>query len=200
MDSKEKETVLLKKARDLSNYTRKITKIRTSEVDANKVAMLLDKIIELDSLEKVKESCSEISEEIKHMSKPGFSKSSFNLYGKDMRESARNIVKFIGMANEIDVRKNPEKRIEIIFDILGQINLLIADVQTCHEEGIISLKTSEFWTKQIMDIKYMTLKWKKTTEDRANEIESNKLKKEYTNLFKIIEKAFKEVLLDNKIT
>ena len=54
MDSKEKETVLLKKARDLSNYTRNITKIRTSEVDANKVAMLLDKIIELDSLEKSK--------------------------------------------------------------------------------------------------------------------------------------------------
>lgn len=82
MDSKEKETVLLKKARDLSSYTRNITKIRTSEVDANKVAMLLDKIIELDSLEKVKESCSEISEEIKHMSKPGFSKKFLQLVWK----------------------------------------------------------------------------------------------------------------------
>ena len=76
-----------------------------------------------------------------------------------MQEMVLDIYKKISKTNEIPV----SKRREIQIDILSDLNVLLALIKLSLKRELINEKQTEIWTKKVLDVKYLTAAWMKST-------------------------------------
>ena len=95
----EKEYLLGNRARELLRYTNQATRIVSDDVSQRDVRAIIKRIAELDDIREVRSVCSVVTHQLDEKSNEGFTKSKFRLYGEDMRQIAKNIVRDVHSAN-----------------------------------------------------------------------------------------------------
>ena len=169
-----KDFLLLNKVRELLKYTKQKTKIASDDVNRRDARAIFRKIAQLDDISQVKTVCAEAVRVIDQNEREGFTKANYRLYGEDMREIAKSIMRNIHAANNVNRNTEYRSRIRKINDALDDCSLLLEYIQICVDEKIISVKESGIWTKKVTDVKYMAAAWKKKTQDIARKPEAEK--------------------------
>ena len=85
----EKEFLLGVKARELLKHTKQATKVVSDDISPQDVRAILHKIAALEDIRDAREVCSQAINAIDRKRKEGFTKSTFRLYGQDMRDIAK---------------------------------------------------------------------------------------------------------------
>ena len=166
----EKEYLLGNRARELLRYTNQATRIVSDDVSQRDVRAIIKRIAELDDIREVRSVCSVVTHQLDEKSNEGFTKSKFRLYGEDMRQIAKNIVRDVHSANNKHFQTEYDARLKKIDDVLDGCTLLLEYIQICVEEHIISVKKSGVWTKKVTDVKYMAASWRKNDGGRARKL------------------------------
>lgn len=190
----EKEYVLGNKTKDLLVYTFVVTKpIGDKTMEISEVVKMMEAILGLSPEEK-DDFIRECTDRMKRSSsKQGFPKSALHTYIKTTREAAVSIVKNIHAANDCSFQTEYDRRLDLIHAALNDCNLLLKLVEISNSLGYISVKRMGHWTKLIMDVKYMTLAWKKKDTDRAKTLRQQERTKEFELLGGIIANAVARV-------
>ena len=102
--------------------------------------------------------------------KEGFTRSKFNLYGKDIREIAKAIMRGVHAANNTYFLTEYEDRLRKIDGILDDCTLLLEYIQVCVEENIISIRKAGVWTEKVGNVKHMAQSWRKNDGGRARKL------------------------------
>ena len=189
-----KDFLLLNKVRELLKYTKQKTKIASDDVNRRDARAIFRKIAQLDDISQVKTVCAEAVRVIDQNEREGFTKANYRLYGEDMREIAKSIMRNIHAANNVNRNTEYRSRIRKINDALDDCSLLLEYIQICVGEKIISVKGSGIWTKKVTDVKYMAAAWKKKTQDMARKPEAEKRAEEEAR----IEAAVARAMAKNK--
>ena len=166
----DKEYLLGNKARELLKFTKQTTKIISDDVSIKDVRTIIKRIAQLDDIRDVKTVCFDIVGRLDKKKKDGFTKADYRLYGEDMREIARGIVRDVHSANNKHFQTEYEERLDKIDDVLDGCSLLMEYVQLCVDDKIISVKKGGEWTAKIQDVKRMSGSWKKNDSGRAAKI------------------------------
>lgn len=185
----EKEFLLANKSRELLKYTKHKTKIVSDDISRRDARAIFHKIAQLDDIEQIRTVCEEAVQIIDQSGKEGFTKANFRLYGDDMRQIAKSIMRGVRAANNANCNTEYKTRIRRINDVLDDCSLLLDYIQICLEEKIIDLKTSSIWTQKVTDVKYMAAAWKKKTQDLARKPEAEKRAAEDAHLEAILRKV-----------
>lgn len=190
----EKEYVLGNKTKDLLVYSFLVTKpIGDKTMEISEIVKLLETVLGLSQEEKddfIRECIEKMN---RTNSKQGFPKSALHTYIKTTREAAVSIVKNIHAANDCSFQTEYDRRLDLIHAALNDCNLLLKLVEISNSLGYISVKRMGHWTKLIMDVKYMTLAWKKKDTDRAKTLRQQERTKEFELLGGIIANAVARV-------
>jgi hypothetical protein len=103
-------------------------------------------------------------------------------YSNDLIMTAKAILKNIHAANECLFTVEYARRLELLKEVLDDCNYMIKVIEICMELRYIDLRRCEYWSKQVLDIKYMTMSWKRKDSERAGALihvaEAQKLEKE----------------------
>ena len=190
----EKEYVLGNKTKDLLVYTFVVTKpIGDKTMEISEVVKMMEAILGLSPEEK-DDFIRECADRMKRSSsKQGFPKSALHTYIKTTREAAVSVVKNIHAANDCSFQTEYDRRLDLIHAALNDCNLLLKLVEISNSLGYISVKRMGHWTKLIMDVKYMTLAWKKKDTERAKALRQQERTKEFELLGGIIANAVARV-------
>lgn len=194
----EKEFLLGNRARELLKYTKQATRIVSDDVSQRDVRAIIRRVAELDDIRDVKKVCSEVVGVLDKKDREGFTKSNFRLYGEDMRQIAKGIVRDIHAANNKHFVTEYNERLRKIDDVLDGCSLLLEYIQICVEEKIIGVKKAAVWTKHVTDVKYMSAAWKKNDGGRARKIESEVKASEERRQYDLVKAAFREVINSRK--
>lgn len=194
----EKEFLLGNRARELLKYTKQATRIVSDDVSQRDVRAIIRRVAELDDIRDVKKVCSEVVGVLDKKDREGFTKSNFRLYGEDMRQIAKGIVRDIHAANNKHFVTEYNERLRKIDDVLDGCSLLLEYIQICVEEKIIGVKKAAVWTKHVTDVKYMSAAWKKNDGGRARKIESEVKASEERRQYDLVVAAFREVIGSRK--
>ena len=103
-----------------------------------------------------------------------------NLYGRDIRETAKKILLDAHAANNVNFATEYDKRIEKIGEVVDGCSLLLEYLTLCTEDGIISTKKAGIWTKKITDVKYPAMKWLTSERGRAEKLRAEAERKRLT--------------------
>lgn len=190
----DKEYRLGNKARDLLKYTNQATKPVGGEVPTRDVRKMLQKIADLDDIRDVQQVCSSTIKAIDEKDRAGFSKRGYHRYGADMCDIAKGIVVNIHSANGLMFETHYQERLDTIEEVLKGCNALLEFIQICVENGYVSVEKSGVWTALVMDVKYMTLAWKKKDEARAKVLRAKARDAEEKRQEELIKKAVREVI------
>lgn len=190
----EKEFLLANKSRELLKYTKHKTKIVSDDISRRDARAIFHKIAQLDDIRQVRAVCEEAVQIIDRSGKEGFTKANFRLYGDDMRQIAKSIMRGVRAANNVNCNTEYETRLCKINDVLDDCSLLLDYIQICLEDKIIDLKTSGIWTQKVTDVKYMAAAWKKKTQELARKAEAEKKSAEESRIEMIVRKALEAVL------
>lgn len=188
----DKDYVLGNNARELVKFTRRVTRPISDDVSWRDMRAILKKIAALDDIRDVRMVCEEIVKLYDKKTKEGFSKKDYNDYGRDMRQMANNIVRYIHAANGRIFETEHDNRLELIGEGLDECSLLLEFVQICLDEGIINLKTSQEWTKRVTDVKYPAASWKKKDGVRAGKIKASAQAREDRHQVELVKTAIRE--------
>ncbi|MGN9096405.1 four helix bundle protein [Flintibacter porci] len=194
----EKEFLLGNRARELLKYTKQATRIVSDDVSQRDVRAIIRRIAELDDIRDVKKVCSEVVGVLDKKDREGFTKSTFRLYGEDMRQIARGIMRDIHAANNKHFVTEYNERLRKIDDALDGCSLLLEYIRICVEEKIIGVKKAAVWTKHVTDVKYMSAAWKKNDGGRARKIESEVKASEERRQYDLVKAACREVINSRK--
>lgn len=190
----EKEYLLGNRARELLKYTKQATKVVSDEISRKDVRTIIRRIAELDDIRDVKSVCAEVTHVLDTKDKEGFTKSNYRMYGEDMREIARGIVRDIHAANNKHFATEYNERLEKIDDVLDGCSLLLEYIQICVEEHIITVQKSGIWTKKVTDVKYMAAAWRKNDGGRARKLESEAQAAKDRRQYDLVKAACREVV------
>lgn len=139
----DKEFLLGNRAREPLKYTKQATRVVSDDtVSRRDVRTIIKRIAELDDIRNVKSVYTEVIHVLDTKDKEGFTKSSFRMYGEDMRQIAKQIMTDIHSANNKHFQTEYDARIEKIEDVLDGCSLLLEYILICVDEGIISVKKS----------------------------------------------------------
>lgn len=188
----DKDYVLGNNARELVKFTRRVTRPISDDVSWRDMRAILKKIAALDDIRDVRMVCEEIVKLYDKKTKEGFSKKDYNDYGRDMRQMANNIVRYIHAANGRIFETEHDDRLELIGEGLDECSLLLEFVQICLDEGIINLKTSQEWTKRVTDVKYPAASWKKKDGVRAGKIKASTQARDDRHQVELVKTAIRE--------
>ena len=187
----DKEYLLGNKARELLKYTNQATKVVTDDISQRDVRKIIQQIAALDDIRDVQTVCERI---VGHLDrKEGFTKSFYRCYGEDMRMTAKGIVRDIHAANGKMFATEYAERLKLIGQVLDGCTLMLEYIQICLDNGIISLKKSEVWTKKVTDVKYMTASWKKNDTARANKLKAEAQSAEEVRQIELVKTAIRQV-------
>lgn len=89
----------------------------------------------------------------------------FSLVDK-MQNTALEIYELLDDANEMDIRKYKAKRLELQTMAIHKCSRLNTYIDLSAKLNIISLKSAEYWSKMVNDVKHMTLAWRKKDQER----------------------------------
>lgn len=189
----DKDFLLGNKARELLRYTNQATRVVSDDVSPKDVRAIIRRIASVEDIRDVGIVCSEVSHALDTgRDREGFTKSTFRLYGSDMREIAKCIVRDIQSANNMQFVTEYDQRIAKIEDVLDGCSMLMEYIQLCLDEKIISLKKAGVWTKKATDVKYMAAAWKKSDSGRAKKLREEAAKAEYRRQYDLMLAACRE--------
>lgn len=194
----EKEFLLGNRARELLKYTKQATRVVSDDVSQRDVRTIIRRIAELDDIRDVKSVCTEVVGVLDKRDREGFTKSTFRLYGEDMRLIAKGIMRDIHAANNKHFVTEYNERLRKIDDVLDGCSLLLEYIQICLEEKIIGVKKAAVWTKHVTDVKYMSAAWKKNDGGRARKIESESKAAEERRQYDLMRAAVREAINSRK--
>ena len=166
----EKEFLLGVKARELLKHTKRETRVVTDDISPQDVRAILHKIAALEDIRDAREVCSQAINAIDRKKKEGFSKSTFRLYGEDMRQIAKQILLDVHAANNTHFLTEYDSRLRKIDAILDGCTLLLEYITVCLEDGIISKTKAGLWTRKVTDVKFMAGAWRKNDGGRARKL------------------------------
>ena len=146
------------KARELLRYTKRATRIVSDDISRSDARKVFQKAAALEDIREMKQVCTTAVHALDVREKEGFTKSTFNLYGRDIRETAKKILLDAHAANNVNFATEYDKRIEKIGEVVDGCSLLLEYLTLCTEDGIISAKKAGIWTKKITDVKYPAMK------------------------------------------
>lgn len=190
----DKEYLLGNRARELLVYTKKATRVVSDDISRRDVRAVIRRIAELDDIRDVKAVCSEVDGAVSSKDKEGFTKSTFRLYGEDMRMIAKGILLDVHAANNKHFATQYNERLRKIDDILDGCSLLMEYIQICVDEHIISVKKAGVWTKKVSDVKYMSAAWRKNDGGRARKIEAEATAAKDRRQFDLVKAACREAI------
>jgi hypothetical protein len=83
-------------------------------------------------------------------------------------EKSIEIFECIQEANELDLQNPREyaERQRLQKRALTLCKSVLFFIELSHERGCISIESCQHWTRYVLDVKYMTAKWKKQEKDR----------------------------------
>ena len=191
----EKEFLLGNRARELLKYTKHSTRVVSDDVSQKDVRAIIRRIAELDDIRDVKSVCSEVVGTLDKKNREGFTKSTYRLYGEDMRMIAKGILCDVYAANNVHFATEANVRLRKIDDILDGCSLLLEYIHICVDDKIISVKKSAVWTKYV---KYMAAAWRKNDGGRARKIETEAKAAEERRQFDMMKAAVREVVNDRR--
>lgn len=166
----EKEFLLGVKARELLKHTKRETRVVTDDISPQDVRVILHKIAALEDIRDAREVCSQAINAIDRKRKEGFTKSTFRLYGQDMRDIAKQILLDVHAANNTHFLTEYDSRLRKIDAVLDGCSLLLEYITLCMDEKIISTAKGGVWTGKVMDVKRMAGKWRKNDGGRAKSL------------------------------
>lgn len=166
----EKEFLLGNRARELLRYTKQATRIVSDDISRKDVRSIIRRVAALDDIREVKAVCSEVVKVVDGKDREGFTKSTFRLYGEDMRLVARGIMRDIHAANNKHFLTEYQERLDKIDEVLDGCSMLLEYIQICLEDKIITTGKAATWTKKVTDVKYMAAAWKKNDSGRARKL------------------------------
>jgi hypothetical protein len=102
--------------------------------------------------------------------KHGFPKSAVHTYIRELRESTISIMKHYISANNCMFETEYNLRIQHIRAILTECDYMEVLLETALELGYIDSKKCAFWSRKMLDVKYMAAAWKKTDSARAEKL------------------------------
>ena len=146
------------KARGLLRYTQRATRIVSDDISRSDARKVFQKAAALEDIREMKQVCTTAVHALDVREKEGPTKSTFNLYGRDIRETAKKILLDALAANNVNFATEYDKRIEKIGEVVDGRSLLLEYLTLCTEDGIISAKKAGIWTKKITDVKYPAMK------------------------------------------
>ena len=194
----EKEFLLGNRARELLKYTKHSTRVVSDDVSQKDVRAIIRRIAELNDIRDVKSVCSEVVGTLDKKNREGFTKSTYRLYGEDMRMIAKGILCDVYAANNVHFATEANVRLRKIDDILDGCSLLLEYIHICVDDKIISVKKSAVWTKYVTDVKYMAAAWRKNDGGRARKIETEAKAAEERRQFDMMKAAVREVVNDRR--
>jgi hypothetical protein len=188
-----KDYQLANKAKDLLIYSFRVTKpISDKSMETKDV---LSTMLKLKSMkpEEVQAFCAAAADKLRRSaSKQGFPKSAVHSYIKLIRETATDIVVSVQMANDCKFETEYEKRLGCLNQLLKDCNLMLQLILVSLELGYINIKRSEYWTKLVTDVKYITLSWRRKDTARAEKLREAQKSEEYALFAHMIADAIKE--------
>ena len=120
----DKEFLLGNRARELLKYTKQATRVVSGDISKADVRAIITRVAELDDICDVKMVCQEVVHVLDTKDKEGFTKSTFRMYGEDMRETAKKILTDIHRANNTNFVVAYEDRIHKIEEVVDGCSLL----------------------------------------------------------------------------
>lgn len=190
----DKEFLLANKARELLIYTSRATRITTDDVSARDVRSIVAKIAALDDIREVKAACLKIEKTLTRNSGEGFSKSAFRLYGQDMRDLAKEIVRDVFSANNRNFQTDYDGRLKAIDKVLDDCSMLQEYVAICTDAHIISVRKAGVFTAKIRDVRNMTVAWKRSDSSRAARIRESQADEKRKKDMAMVRKACSQAL------
>lgn len=121
----DKEFLLGNRARELLKYTKQATRVVSGDISKADVRAIITRVAELDDICDVKMVCQEVVHVLDTKDKEGFTKSTFRMYGEDMRETAKKILTDIHRANNTNFVVAYEERIHKIEEVVDGCSLLL---------------------------------------------------------------------------
>ena len=167
-------------ARELLRYTQRATRIVTDDISRSDARKIIQKVAALEDIREMKQVCTTAVHALDVREKEGFTKSTFNLYGRDIRETAKKILLDAHAANNVNFATEYDKRIEKIGEVVDGCSLLLEYLTLCTEDGSISTKKAGIWTKKITDVKYPAMKWLTSERGRAEKLRAEAERKRLT--------------------
>ena len=167
-------------ARELLRYTQRATRIVTDDISRSDARKIIQKVAALEDIREMKQVCTTAVHALDVREKEGFTKSTFNLYGRDIRETAKKILLDAHAANNVNFATEHDKRTEKIGEVVDGCSLLLEYLTLCTEDGIISTKKAGIWTKKITDVKYPAMKWLTSERGRAEKLRAEAERKRLT--------------------
>lgn len=168
------------KARELLRYTKRATRIVSDDISRSDARKVFQKAAALEDIREMKQVCTTAVHALDVREKEGFTKSTFNLYGRDIRETAKKILLDAHAANNVNFATEYDKRVEKIGAVVDGCSLLLEYLTICTEEGIISAKKAGIWTKKVTDVKYPAMKWLTSERGRAEKLRAEAERKRLT--------------------
>lgn len=168
------------KARELLRYTQRATRIVSDDISRSDARKVFQKAAALEDIREIKQVCTTAVHALDTREKEGFTKSTFNLYGRDIRETAKKILLDAHAANNVNFQTDYDRRVEKIGAVVDGCSLLLEYLTICTEEGIISAKKAGIWTKKVTDVKYPAMKWLTSERGRAEKLRAEAERKRLT--------------------
>lgn len=89
----------------------------------------------------------------------------FSLVDK-MQNSALEIYEYLTEANRTDIRKYKRKRSELQTKAITRCDNLLFYIELSMKLNIINVKSMEYWSKMVSDIKHMAIAWRTKDKER----------------------------------
>lgn len=196
----DKEFLLGNKARDLLLFTKRETKVASGDVNGRDMRAIFHNISQLDDVRDIQKVCRESVRLIDQSAREDFTKSNFRMYGEDMREIAKAILRDIHSANNKKFDTECRDRIAKIDDAIDGCSLLIEYIQLCLDDGVIGTKKAGVWTRKVADVKYMAAAWRKTCKAKLKEQKDREKKEASLYLMDMIRSCLPAIVVQDEET
>jgi four helix bundle protein len=91
-------------------------------------------------------------------------------FSNDLLATAQSILRNIHAANECFFATEYTRRLDLLKIVLDDCNYMLKIIEICMELGYIDLRRCEHWSKLVLDIKYMSMSWRKKDGERASHL------------------------------
>lgn len=89
----------------------------------------------------------------------------FSLVDK-MQNKALKIYEYLHEANRTDLKMYARERSELQTKAITMCDQLLFYIELSHQIGIINIKSMEYWSKMVTDVKHMAIAWRSRDKKR----------------------------------
>lgn len=89
----------------------------------------------------------------------------FSLVDK-MQNKALEIYEYLHEANRTDLKDYARERFELQTKAITMCDQLLYYIELSYQLNIINIKSTEYWSKMVYDVKHMAIAWRSTDKKR----------------------------------